>query len=168
MGASARSIVLVGFMAAGKTTVGRLLAKRLQLPFVDTDEQIEALFGMPVAEIFRTKGERQFREAERTLISRLVDTRPQVIALGGGAFLAAETRAALEAAARTIWLDTDFELIRARLDRFVGRPLAYGKSDDELFALWQERREIYVLAELRIAADADPARVVERIISELA
>jgi shikimate kinase len=163
-----RSIVLVGFMAAGKSRIGRLLAQRLRLPFVDTDHAIEESYRLTVADIFRERGEAEFREAERALIARLVSEEPKVIALGGGAFVNPRNRDALNSGAWTVWLDPPFDVILPRLRRSAERPLASSRSEDELRALWNERRQYYAQAQLRIeTSDADPARIVDRIIQEL-
>jgi shikimate kinase len=164
-----RSIVLVGFMAAGKSRIGRLLAQRLRLPFVDTDHAIEESYRLSVADIFRERGEAEFRDAERALITRLVHEDPKVIALGGGAFVDPRTRDVLNTGAWTIWLDPPFEVILPRLRRSTARPLASSKSEGELRGLWTERRPYYAQAQLRIeTSDIDPARIVDQIIQELA
>src|SRR5437868_2356931 len=119
-----RSIVLVGFMAAGKSRIGRLLAQRLNLPFVDTDIRIEEISGIPIAQFFCERGETEFRKMERELILRLLQSEgAQVIALGGGAFVDPQTRDALNRQARTVWLDAPFELVLERLSRSATRPL---------------------------------------------
>ena len=163
-----RPIVLVGFMAAGKSRIGRLLAKRLDLPFVDTDSRIEELYRRSVAEIFGQLGEADFRRAERELISRLLWEEAQVIAIGGGAFIDDETREALNRQALTVWLDAPVELVLARLGKSSSRPLATNKSEQEIRALWDLRRNYYAQAHLRIATGKrDPERVVDQIIAEL-
>jgi shikimate kinase len=163
-----RSIVLVGFMAAGKSRIGRLLAKRLNLPFVDSDSRIEELYRRSVAEIFGQLGEAEFRRAEREVISRLLSEEAQVIAVGGGAFIDDEPREALNRQAVTVWLDAPIELVLARLGRSESRPLAANKSEEEIRALWNHRHAHYAQAHLRIATgDRDPERVVDQIIAEL-
>jgi shikimate kinase len=156
-------------MAAGKSRVGGLLAQRLNLPFVDTDSKIEEIYGVSVAQIFLERGEPEFRKAERKLILRLLQSgEPQVIAIGGGAFVDPHVRDALNRQARTVWLDAPFELVLKRLSRSTVRPLAADKAEPELRALWNERRSHYVEAQLRIeTSDADPRRIVEQIIEEL-
>jgi shikimate kinase len=164
-----RPVALVGFMAAGKSTIGRLLAERLGLAFVDTDDEIEAALSKTVAQIFSEDGEAQFRLAERVTIARLLENGLQVLALGGGAFVDPFTRERLNARARTVWLDPPFEVISARLARSGERPLAATKSDDELQSLWQQRCPSYAEAHIRIDAfDHDPAAIVDEIIAELA
>lgn len=163
-----RSITLVGFMAAGKSRIGRALAARLGRPFVDSDAEIEAASGMTVAEIFAAKGEAEFRRAEREAIARLLKGGAKVIAVGGGAFVDPENRASLNEASRTIWLDPPFEVLLSRLARSKTRPLATGRGEGELRARWEERRASYAEAELRIAtADEDPQRAVEAILAAL-
>ena len=156
-------------MAVGKSRVGRLLADRLNVSFRDTDAEIEACFGKAVAAIFSEHGEAEFRRAERLVIEDLVEQGPLVVSLGGGAFMDPRTRALLQASATTVWLDPPFEIISARLKRSISRPLAAGKSDEELFALWQERRPSYAEAHLQIqTSDEDPALAVDRIVAALA
>ena len=163
-----RSIVLVGFMAAGKSKIGRILAERLKLRFVDTDRLIEQSFGMPIAQLFQERGETEFRKAERETISRLLAQEPQVIAVGGGAFIDAATRHALNRDACTVWLDAPFELVMERLARSNARPLASGKSEAELRALWNERRRYYAEAQVRIdVAEPNQARIIGQIIGKL-
>jgi shikimate kinase len=161
------SIAIVGFMGVGKTTVGRKLAERLSMPFMDSDDEIEKAFSIPVAEIFRRHGEQVFREAERKMIAHLIEGRPKVIALGGGAFVDPQTRAALNATSTTIWLDPPFELVVERLARSTLRPLAAGKSPDDLRRLWDERLPHYAHAHIRIATGRDSSEAVETILGAL-
>ena len=155
-------------MAAGKSTIGRLLSERLELPFVDSDTEIERAFGMIVAEIFRTSGEAEFREAEKGIIAGLLDGNPKVIAVGGGAFVDARTRETLVESTRTVWLDPGFDLILSRVAQSATRPLASACSDQELRQLWQERRACYAQAQLRIDGfEDDPRRTVDKIIGIL-
>ena len=110
-------IVLVGLMGAGKSTVGRRLATRLGLPFVDADTEIESAAGMSISDIFAQFGEAYFRDGERRVIQRLIDGRPKVIATGGGAFVNDETRALILAEALAIWLDAPVEVLAERVRR---------------------------------------------------
>jgi shikimate kinase len=163
-----RSIALVGFMAAGKSKIGRLLASRLELPFVDTDKLIEDSLGLSVAEIFRDRGEAAFREAERDTIGSLLKGDAYVIATGGGAFVDEQTRDALNRNSQTVWLDAPFELVLQRLARSSMRPLAMRKSASELRRLWDERRKSYAQAHLHVLVmDGDPERLVDRIVKAL-
>jgi shikimate kinase len=156
-------------MAAGKSRIGGLLARRLNLPFVDTDSKIEEICGVPVAKFFRERGEPEFRKAERELILRLLQSgEPQVIAIGGGAFVDPHVRDALNRQARTVWLDAPFELVLKRLSGSTIRPLAADKSEPELRALWNKRRSHYAQAQVRIeTSDADPVNIVDQIMGEL-
>ena len=163
-----QSVVLVGFMAAGKSKIGSRLAERLELPFTDLDRTIEEQYGCSIADLFKERGEGEFRKAETAQIKRLLTGAPHVIAVGGGAFVNSVNRDALNRAARTIWLDTPFELILARLQRSTARPLAANKSESELRSLWAQRRPAYEAAQLRIdTSDADVERIVGRIIAAL-
>ena len=123
----AKPIVLVGLMGVGKSTVGRRLAQRLRLPFVDADHEIEAAAGMTVAEIFERFGEAYFRDGERRVIARLIDGTPKVIATGGGAFINDETRALILAEATAIWLSAHPDVLAERVGRRDTRPLLRGK-----------------------------------------
>lgn len=163
-----RSVVLVGFMAAGKSKIGRRLAQRLNVQFTDADRAIEQEFGCSIADIFRERGEAEFRNAESMQITRLLVGSPQVIAVGGGAFVNIQNREALNRDAHTVWLDTPFELIEPRLLRSSTRPVAMGKSGSELRALWSERRQAYQEAQIRIdTSDADVEQIVDRIVKAL-
>lgn len=163
-----RPIVLVGFMATGKSKIGRLLAERLGLPFVDSDAEIEATLGKSIVRIFAEDGEAEFRRVERIVITRLLEGVPQLIAIGGGAFIDDRTREALKARATTIWLDPPFAIIASRLKRSHERPLASGKIDEELLALWQERRPFYAEAHIRIeTTEEEPGVDVDRILAAL-
>jgi shikimate kinase len=163
-----RPIVLVGFMAAGKSKVGRILAERLKLRFVDTDRVIEQSWAMPITQIFEERGEAEFRKTERELISRLLSEGPQVIAIGGGAFADPSTRTELNRKARTIWLDVPFELAFERLARSSARPLARSKSEPELRALLEQRRKDYAEAQIRIdVSEPHQARIIAQIIGKL-
>ena len=167
-GPTQRPIVLVGFMAAGKSRIGRLLAKRLHLPFVDTDSKIEEHYRRSVTEIFGQLGEAEFRRTEREVILRLLCDEAQVISVGGGAFIDDETRRTMNRQALTVWLDVPVDLVLARLSRSDSRPLAANKSEQEIRALWAQRRTNYAQAHLRIATGKrDPERVVDAIIAEL-
>jgi len=155
-------------MAAGKSRIGRLLARRLNLPFVDTDSRIEEHFRRSVTEIFSQLGEAEFRRAEREVISRLLSQEAKVISVGGGAFIDNETRSTVNGQAVTVWLDVPFDLVLARLSRSESRPLAAHKSEQEIRALWDQRRTYYAQAHLRIATGKrDPERVVDAIIAQL-
>src|SRR5215469_10175993 len=112
-----RSIVLVGMMGAGKSSIGRRLASELGLPFVDADNEIEAAAGMTIPEIFETHGEQYFRSGEARVIARLLDGGPQVLASGGGAFINPQTRALIGTRGVSVWLKADVEVLLRRIRR---------------------------------------------------
>src|SRR5215467_700103 len=118
-----RLIVLVGMMGAGKSTIGRRLAARLHLPFVDADTEIEAAAGMTIPEIFEIHGEPHFRDGEARVIARLLETGPTVLATGGGSFMRAETRRRIGDKAVSLWLKADADIIMRRVRRRADRPL---------------------------------------------
>jgi shikimate kinase len=167
--AAARPIALVGLMGAGKTTVGRRLAARLDLPFVDADAEIETASGLTVSEIFERFGEAHFRDGERRVIARLVDGAPKVIATGGGAFMQADTRALLLERAVTIWLDADVATLVERVRRRNTRPLLKDKDPGEvLTALAAVRNPVYAEAQIRVPSKSSPhGDTVEAIIAAL-
>lgn len=164
-----KSIALVGLMGAGKTSVGRRLAKRLSLPFADADAEIEAAAGLAIAEIFERFGEAHFRDGERRVIARLVDGPRQVIATGGGAFMDVETRALILARCTAIWLDGDLDTLVARVGRRDHRPLLKGKEPRALLAeLAEARNPIYALAHHKVRSDVEThERTVGRIVELL-
>jgi shikimate kinase len=152
-----RAIVLVGLMGAGKTTVGRRLAQRLELPFVDADEEIETAAGMKINEIFEQFGEPYFRDGERRVIARLVDGSPKVIATGGGAFMNEETRALILERATAVWLEADIETLVDRVRRRSTRPLLKGRDPREVLTeLAKIRNPIYALAPIRVKSQPSP------------
>jgi shikimate kinase len=165
-----RSIALVGLMGAGKSTVGRRLARRLGLPFADADAEIEAAAGLSVAEIFERFGEAHFRDGERRVIARLVEGPPRVIATGGGAFMDAGTRALILARCTAIWLDGDVDILAERVGRRGHRPLLKGKDAKSLLSgLAEARNPIYAEAHIAVRTGAQPhEKVVDRIVAALA
>ena len=150
-------IVLVGLMGAGKSTVGRRLATRLRLPFVDADSEIEAAAGMSITDIFARFGEAHFRDGERRVIARLIDGTPKVIATGGGAFINDETRALILESAVAIWLDANTAVLADRVGRRDTRPLLRDRDPravlDELAKI---RNPIYALAPIRVPSHNAP------------
>jgi len=118
-----RLVVLVGMMGAGKSTIGRRLAARLNLPFVDADTEIEAAAGMTIPEIFEVHGEPHFRDGEARVIARLLEAGPAVLATGGGSFMREETRRRIGEKAVSIWLKADPDVIMRRVKRRADRPL---------------------------------------------
>src|SRR3954465_6039052 len=139
-----RSVVLVGMMGAGKSSIGRRLAQRLGLGFVDADAEIEAAAGMSIAEIFARDGEPYFRSGEARVIARLLDQGPQVLATGGGAFMNGETRAAISQKGISVWLKADFEVLMRRVKRrSADRPMLQGDAAERVRHLMDERYPIY-------------------------
>ncbi len=164
-----RSIAIVGMMGAGKSTVGRRLAKRLSLPFADADDEIEKSCGYTVAEIFDRFGESTFREGERRVIARLAEGPPRVIATGGGAFAEEATRRLILERCITIWLDADVETLLGRLGRLGHRPLLKGRDPAEAIAeLAAKRTPLYAEAHIRIPTGTAPhAAIVDSICREI-
>jgi len=164
-----RSIVLVGMMGAGKSTVGRRLAARLGLPFVDADNEIEAAAGMTIPEIFATHGEAAFRDGERRVIERLLGNGPQVLATGGGAYMNAETRARIAEAGISVWLKADLDVLLKRVRKRPNRPLLQTPDPEktlrDLIAL---RYPVYAEAAITvISRDAPHEAVMEDTIRHL-
>jgi shikimate kinase len=168
--AALRPVTLVGLMGVGKTTIGRRLAARLDLPFVDADAEIEVASGMAVSETFARFGEAHFRDGERRVIARLIDGAPKVIATGGGAFIDADTRALILARTRAVWLDADIATLVERVRRRDTRPLLKDKDPAEvLTALAAVRNPIYAEAPIHIGSKRGPhTETVDAIIAALA
>lgn len=164
-----KPIVLVGLMGAGKTTVGRRLAQRLHLPFVDADHEIEAAAGMSVSDIFDKFGEPHFRDGERRVIARLVDGTPKVIATGGGAFVNESTRSLILDQAIAIWLDAEPAILADRVRRRDTRPLLRDRDPLEVLTeLAKVRNPHYALAHIRVPSVAAPHETtVEAILKAL-
>jgi len=162
-------IVLIGMMGVGKSTVGRRLAARLGLAFVDADEEIEKAAGMTISEMFERYGEPYFRDGERRVIARLLDDEPKVIATGGGAFMQDETRALILERATAVWLDADIDTLVDRVSRREGRPLLKGKDPRVVLTeLAAARNPFYALAPIHVKSIAAPHEVaVERILEKL-
>lgn len=150
-----KSIVLIGLMGVGKTTVGRRLAKALRLDFRDADEEVERAAGRSVSEIFDDFGERAFRDGERKVIARLLDEPPMVLALGGGAFVDPQTRAQVKAKAVSVWLQADADTLAQRVARRDTRPLLRnGEPRDILQRLLETRSPAYAEADIHVDASA--------------
>ncbi len=164
-----KPLVLIGLMGVGKTTVGRRLAKRLNLPFVDADEEIEKAADLKVSEIFDRFGEDYFRDGERRVIARLMDDGCQVIATGGGAFMNEETRELILSKATAIWLDANIDILVSRVARRDTRPLLRnGDPETILRDLAAKRNPIYGLAHHHVTGnDAPHDLTVENIIKVL-
>ena len=152
-----RLVVLVGMMGAGKSTIGRRLAARLSLPFVDADTEIEAAAGMTIPEIFEVHGEPHFRDGEARVIARLLDAGPAVLATGGGSFMREETRRRIGEKAVSIWLKADPDVIMRRVKRRADRPLLQTVDPAATVSrLISEREPIYQHADLTIASREVP------------
>lgn len=165
-----RSIVLVGLMGAGKSSVGRRLALRLGLPFHDADDEIEAAAGRSIPEIFAHEGEASFRAGERRVIARLLEAGQIVLATGGGAFLDAETRARIRERGVSIWLRAELDVLARRCQRRRNRPLlAEGDPRAVLERLMRERHPVYAEADSTVESGNGPHEaVVEKILAVLA
>jgi len=164
-----RPVVLVGLMGVGKSTVGRRLARRLALPFVDSDDEIEDAAGLSPAEIFERFGERDFRDGERRLVARLLEGEVRVIATGGGAFIDPTTRKLLNERAITIWLDAPVSILTERTSRRDTRAqLRKGDPMAILEQLATERRPSYEEAHIHVkSGNGAHGDVVESIVSAL-
>jgi shikimate kinase len=167
---SAKTIALVGLMGVGKTSIGRRLAQRLNLPFIDADAEIEAAAGSTIEEIFERHGEAAFRDGERRVIARLLDGPPHVLATGGGAFMDASTRALLRRRAVTVWLRAELPLMLARVARRNNRPLLkQGDPRSVLEGLIAQRYPVYAEADIAIDSIDGPAEAtVDRLLAALA
>jgi shikimate kinase len=154
---SHRTIVLVGLMGVGKSTIGRRLAARLDLPFVDADSEIEAAAGLSIPEIFERYGEEHFRDGERRVIARLIEGETKVLATGGGAFMNDETRALILAKATAIWIDADLDVLAERVSRRDDRPLLTGKDARVVLGdLAKIRNPVYALAPIHVQSQSAP------------
>lgn len=151
-----KTVVLVGMMGAGKTAVGRVLANRLGVPFLDSDVEIEKAANMEIAEIFQRDGEEFFRARESEVIDRLLDAAPAILSVGGGAFLAARNREMIAKKGLSVWLDAGLDLLWSRVKGKNTRPLLRTAHPREtLRALYEARVPLYALADLRVAAHRD-------------
>jgi len=164
-----KTLVLVGMMGSGKSSIGRRLATRLGLPFVDADAEIEAASGVTIEEIFARDGEAKFRDCERRILARLLDQPTHILASGGGAFMDEGTRALIAQRAISVWLRADLDLLMARVGRRGHRPLL--KTEDPravLAALMARRNPVYSQADLHIdTVDGPPEITVERVLAAL-
>jgi shikimate kinase len=165
----ARSVVLVGMMGAGKSTIGRRLAARLRMRFLDADAEIEAAAGMSIPDIFESRGEPDFRDGEARVIARLLDSGPAVLATGGGAFMRKETRDRIRGKAISIWLKVDADVIMRRVKRRSDRPLLQTVDPEATVGrLISEREPVYQQADLTIwSRDVPHEKIVEECIEAL-
>ncbi len=166
----AKTVALVGLMGAGKSSIGRRLAQRLGLPFIDADSEIEAAADATIEEIFQRHGEAAFRDGERRVIARILDGPVHVLATGGGAFMDASTRAVIGARAISVWLRADIELMLARVGRRNNRPLLKGGDPRAVLEqLIAQRYPIYAQADITIdSVDGPPEATLERVMAALA
>jgi len=146
-----RSIVLVGIMGVGKSTIGKRLSQYLDIPFVDADKEIEKAAGMAVEDIFDQFGEEAFRSGEKKVIRRLLDEGQKILATGGGAFMNDETRAEIQEFGVSIWLKADLDVLMKRVQRRSNRPLLQTENPEATMQkLLDERNPVYALADLEI------------------
>lgn len=165
-----RPIVLIGLMGAGKTCVGRLLARRLGLGFVDSDEEVVKASGCSIADIFRVYGEAAFRDGERKVMRRLLGGEPVVLASGGGAFMDPGTRALIRERATSVWLRASLEILVARTAGRPGRPLLEERDPGAVLTeLMAERYPTYAQADVVVETTNDAKdAVAERVLRALA
>ena len=156
-----QSVVLIGLMGAGKTAVGRRLANRLDLPFIDADSEIEVAAGASISEIFAEHGEAYFRQGERKVIARLLENGPQVLATGGGAYMNPDTRANIKAHGLSVWLKADIKVLMKRVGRRDNRPLlAAGDPEKVMKRLMEERYPVYAEADVTVESRDVPHDVI--------
>lgn len=161
----ARSIVMIGLMGCGKSSVGKRLAQRLGLSFVDADDEIEAAHRKTISEIFADHGEAYFREGERKVIARLLATGPRVLATGGGAFMNAETRACIRQSGISVWLKADLPVLMRRVMRRDNRPLLKTADPEGVMrGLMEVRYPVYAQADIVVESREVPH---EAIVSEI-
>ena len=164
-----RTVALVGLMGAGKSAIGKRLALRLGLPFIDADDEIERAAGCTIAEFFEKYGEAEFRAGERRVIARLLERPPLVLSTGGGAYMAAETRAVLRDKAITVWLRAELDVLYDRVRRRGHRPLLrHGDPREVLARLMEQRYPVYAEADIVVESTAQPAdRTTDQVVAAL-
>ncbi|HTK79572.1 MAG TPA: shikimate kinase [Rhizomicrobium sp.] len=169
MGRLKQTVALVGMMGAGKSSLGRRLAARLNVPFRDADAEIEAAAGCSINDIFDRFGEGAFRDGERKVMARLLNDAPHVLATGGGAFIDPETRTRIKETALSVWINVPLEVLISRVGRRNTRPLLRNGDPKEILTqLLREREHIYGEADLTInSEDAPHGAAVERILTAL-
>jgi shikimate kinase len=164
-----KSIVFIGFMGAGKTTIGRLVANNLCRNFIDIDEEIEKEYDMPVSEMFNKIGEKAFRDREKSLITGFCEQKLQIVSVGGGAFLQEEIREVCLSNCIVIFLDLSWEGWKDRLSLIIdSRPVLQGKSIDEIEELFYKRQSIYSHHHMKIDTDnKNEEQIVDDIVQSL-
>jgi shikimate kinase len=161
-----RSVVLVGLMGAGKSTVGRRLAQKLGLPFRDADHEIEVAAGMTIPDIFAIYGEAYFRDGERRVIARLLQEGPMVLATGGGAFMSEETRERIRERGVSVWLRADLDVLMRRVRKRANRPLLQNADPEgTMRRLIETRHPVYAQADLTVESHEAPH---DRVVHEVA
>ncbi|MBT6094193.1 MAG: shikimate kinase [Rhodospirillaceae bacterium] len=164
-----KSIVLIGLMGAGKTTIGRKLAEKMNLPFIDSDDEVVTAAGCSIEDIFELYGETAFRDVETRVISRIMEEGPSVVATGGGAFMNDRTRDAVKAGGTSVWLKADLDILVARTSGRTDRPLLKDLDPrQKLQELMDQRYPVYAEADIAIetgneSADATVARVFDAL-----
>lgn len=163
------SIVLVGLMGAGKSTIGWRLAERLKMPFIDADTAIEEAAGMSISDIFAVHGEAHFRDGERRVIARLLQDGGQVLATGGGAFISEQTREAIAQSGISIWLKADLDVLMKRVRKRSHRPLMRtADPEGTMRRLIDERYPVYALADITVMSHETPhEKIVSAVMDEL-
>ncbi len=164
-----KTLVIVGMPGSGKSSMGRKLAARLGLPFIDSDTEVEKAAGMKVAQIFEQLGELAFRDGERKVIARLLEQPPHILATGGGAFMNADTRALIRKRGISIWLRADIALLMERTGHRNDRPLLKGgNTEQKLRELLDAREPIYATADIAVTSDRrPPEEAVNRVLTAL-
>lgn len=170
LGPCGKSIVLVGLMGAGKSSVGKRLARRLTLPFADADDEIAVVAGCSILDIFNIYGEKAFRDCERQVIIRMLQEQPHVLATGGGAFMNPVTRAAIKDRAVSVWLRADLDTLVERTSRRNDRPLLRGENPRaRLEVLMSERYPVYAEANVVVDTSNEPiGATVQKVLQALA
>jgi shikimate kinase len=162
-----RTVALVGLMGAGKTAIGKRLAARLGLPFIDADDEIERAAGCTVAEFFERYGEAEFRAGERRVIARLLEGPPHILSTGGGAYMDADTRELLRTRAITVWLRADLDVLFERVKKRAHRPLLREGDPREILArLMANRYPVYAEADVVVESTAQPAEITTEEVIE--
>ncbi|MGM7723766.1 shikimate kinase [uncultured Metabacillus sp.] len=164
-----KSIVFIGFMGVGKTTIGELVAKKLYRDFVDIDKEIEKEYNMPTSEIFKTVGEKVFREKEKSIINHFSKQRLKIISVGGGAFLQEEIRKICLSNCIVFFLDLSWESWKERISLIIdSRPILQGRTLEEIEELFYKRQEIYSLHHSKVETDnLDIESVADFIVDSL-
>lgn len=157
----ARSVVFVGLMGAGKTAIGRKVAGTLGLSFIDSDHEIESVSRMTIPELFERYGEAEFRALEQRVIARLLENGPQVLSTGGGAFINAQTREAVQALGVSVWLKAELDLLMERVSKKQNRPLLKNDNPRAVLArLMEERYPVYGLADITVLTRDERKEVI--------